>query len=97
MKTLKINHVAVWVLVLIHQVIGAIWFSPFAFAAKWVEYTGKSMADFSVATIAPYVISFVSAIITICITAWLFKKLHVENFMNRNILCICILAGLFLF
>lgn len=82
MKTLKINHAAVWVLVLIHQVIGGFWFSPFAFANKWIELTGKSMADFSNATFVPYVISIFGAVVLCYTMAWLFKKLNVTNFIT---------------
>ncbi len=82
MKTLKINHAAVWVLVLIHQIIGGIWYSPFAFANKWVELTGKSMADFSNASFMPYANSIVAAIILCYSIAWLFKKLEVTNFIT---------------
>lgn len=82
MKILKINHAAVWVLVLIHQIIGGMWFSPFAFAAKWTEYTGRSMSDFENASMIPYAVSIVSAIVMNYSMAWIFKKLNVENFIS---------------
>lgn len=82
MKTLKINHVAVWILVLLQQVIGAVWYSPYAFAGKWVELVGRSMGDFENAGLMPYFVSILSAIITTYIIAYLFKKLGVENFIS---------------
>lgn len=82
MKTLKINHAAVWILVLVHQIIGAVWYSPFFFAEKWVEFTGKSMSDFSNASIVPYFISIAASIITTYTIAYLFKKLSVANFVT---------------
>jgi len=80
MKTTKINHVAVWILVLVNQVIGAVWYSPFFFAEKWVELTGKTMSDFSNAGVAPYLFSIAASIITTYTIAYLFKKLSVQNF-----------------
>ena len=82
MKTLKLNHIAIWILVLVHQMIGAMWFSPLLFANKWIELTGKTMSDFENASPVPYVISVIGAIITIYSMAYLFKKLNVDNFMK---------------
>lgn len=78
----KINHVAVWILVLIHQIIGAMWYSPYLFAGRWVELTGKTMKDFENAGITPYFVSIIGAIITIYTMAYLFKNLNVENFIK---------------
>ena len=82
MKTLKINHAAVLVIVLLCQIIGAMWFSPFLFAEKWVMLTGKSMSDFANAGMTPYLVSIVSSIITTYTMAYLFVKLNVENFFT---------------
>lgn len=83
MKTLKINQPAVWILVLIHQIIGGIWYSPFLFANKWMMLTGKTAEQFSNAdAVKPYVVSFISSIITVYTMAYLFKKLNVENFIS---------------
>ena len=82
MKSLKINHAAVWILVLIHQIIGAMWFSPFLFAEKWMQLVGKSMQDFESATITPYIVSIINAIVMNYAMAYLFKKLNVANFMT---------------
>lgn len=82
MKTLKINHAAVWILVLIHQIIGAVWYSPFLFAGKWTELIGKSMSDFENASIMPYAFSIAASIITNYVMAYLFVKLGVENFIK---------------
>ena len=82
MKTLKINHAAVWILVLIHQIIGAVWYSPFMFAGKWTELIGKSASDFENAGMMPFVISIAASIITNYVIAYLFVKLGVENFIK---------------
>lgn len=82
MKTLKINHAAVFTIVLIQQVIGGMWYSPVLFAGPWIQLTGKTMADFENATFTPYVVSIVASIITTYIMAYLFKKLHVDNFLK---------------
>ena len=82
MKSLKINHAAVLVLVLIHQIVGAIWYSPFAFAEKWMSLIGNSMSDFENASFTPYVVSIIGAIITNYIIAYLFVKLDVRNLVK---------------
>ena len=82
MKSLKINHVAVWILVLVHQIIGGMWYSQIGFAGKWTELMGKSMSDFENAGITPFIFSIINAIIMVYSMAWLFKKLKVENFVN---------------
>jgi len=66
----------------IHQIIGAMWFSPFLFAEKWMQLMGKSMQDFENADITPYIISIINAIILNYAMAYLFLKLNVENFMR---------------
>lgn len=80
MKSLKINYAAVLVLVLLHQIIGAIWYSPFGFAEKWMSLSGNSMSDFENASFAPYVVSIIASVITNFIMAYLFIKLDVRNF-----------------
>jgi len=82
MKKLKINHAAVWILVMLHQVIGGIWYSPFLFGEKWTELIGKTMSDFSDAGMLPYVISIIASIITNYVMAYLFVKLGVDNFIK---------------
>ncbi|MEO8666119.1 MAG: DUF1761 domain-containing protein [Ignavibacteria bacterium] len=82
MKKLKINHVAVWILVIVHQAIGAGWYSPVAFAGQWTELMGKSMSDFENAGFTPFIFSIINAIIMVYSMAWLFKKLNVENFIS---------------
>ena len=82
MKTLKINHAAVWILVLVQQIIGGIWYSPFMFAEKWINLTGKTMADFSNASMTPYIVSILNSIIMLYVMAYLFKKLNVESFVT---------------
>lgn len=82
MKSLKINYAAVLVLVLLHQIIGAIWYSPFAFAEKWMSLIGNSMSDFENASFTPYIVSIIGAIITNYIMAYLFVKLDVRNFVK---------------
>ncbi len=82
MKNLKINHAAVWILVLVQQVIGYMWYSPLAFAIKWVELMGKSASDLQNATMLPFAFSITASVIMTYSMAYLFKKLRVENFVT---------------
>jgi small basic protein len=82
MKNLKINHGAVWILVLIQQIIGFMWYSPFAFASKWVELMGKSQSDFENINAMPFVVSIIGSVILTYSMAYLLKKLGVDNFVT---------------
>lgn len=79
MGDLKINHVAVWMLAVLHQVVGFFWYSPYLFADKWVQLTGLKPANFENQSPLPYAISFLGAVVTCYAMAWLFRRLRVET------------------
>jgi len=73
----QINHLAVWVLVVLHQLIPMGWYS--AFAVKWMALIGKNADDFKDVSMTPYFVAIISAIVTVYMTAWLFCKLNIDN------------------
>ncbi len=76
MKTQKINHLAVWLLVVMYQVIGAGWYGTFA--QQWMALTGLKESDFADPDPTPYIIAIVTAIIVNYGLAVLFIKLQVQ-------------------
>jgi len=80
MKTLKINHIAVWLVAILQQGIGAAWYG--IFGNRWMQLIGKQAADFDSQPIFPYIFSFTGAVIFCYVTAWLFTKLNIDNVLH---------------
>lgn len=79
MGKLKINHVAVWILVVVHQIIAVIWYAEFLFGKKWMQLLNKIAEDFQGASPLNYVIAIITAIVMTYMIAWLFTKINVDN------------------
>lgn len=80
MKELKINHAAVWVIVVLGQVIPALWYM--IFAEPWMEYNGLTMEDAQGAGATPYVVSIVTSIAFGYMLAWVFQRMGVQSVMD---------------
>lgn len=79
MQKLKINHFAVWVCVIIQQVIPALWFSELLFGRKWMEFTNLKEEDFANPSSVPFVASILVSIFVCYLMAWLFRELKTAN------------------
>lgn len=79
MNTQKINHFAVWTCVVVFQLISILWYSPFLFANKWMNYLGKSIDDFNGESADGLIFSIVGAVAFNYFFAWLLKQLKVDN------------------
>ena len=77
----KINHLAVWILVVAAQLIGGVWYSGALVVDKWMQYHGKTIADIGPekSDPTPFIISIVAAIIVNYALAWLFRRLNIAN------------------
>jgi hypothetical protein len=93
----KINHLAVWILVIFDQVLGATWYSVSLFGEPWLRYSGKTMADMNAShSMEPYLIAIVAAIVLNYALAWLFARLNISNAAaGLWIAVLCWLAFLF--
>jgi hypothetical protein len=69
----------VWVLALVHQFIGFIWFSPFLFSQRWLQLIGRPESDFASPSPLPFIISLVSAVVLCYLMAGLFTRLQVRT------------------
>lgn len=80
MNNFKINHAAVWVIVVLGQVIPAAWYG--AFAEPWMEFNKLTMEDATSAGNAPYVVSIISSISFGYMLAWVFGRMGVAGFVD---------------
>ena len=79
-KTVQINHPAVWILVVFNMILGFVWYSPYFFGNEWMKLLGKDMEFFKNAGIMPFIVAFITSVVTMYTLAWFFKKLQVKNF-----------------
>ncbi len=91
----KINHVAVWVLVLVHQLIGWGWYT--IFGEKWLNLHARTMTDIErTHNVGAYVFAIVAAIIVNYALAWLIVRLNATNAIaGLKIALLCWFAFLF--
>ena len=82
MKELKINHLAVWLIVVLAQVIPMGWYS--LFADPWMKYNDLTM-DFvqENESTTPYIASIIGSIIMAYTLAWLFKKMNIIKIRDK--------------
>jgi L-cystine uptake protein TcyP (sodium:dicarboxylate symporter family) len=93
--TVKINHVAVWILVLVHQLIGWGWYT--IFDEKWLNLHARTMTDIErTHNVGAYVFAIVAAIIVNYALAWLIVRLNATNAIaGLKIALLCWFAFLF--
>ena len=71
----KINHVAVWILVVVHQLIGWGWYA--FFGEKWLNLHARTMTDIEhTHNVSAYVFAIVTAIVVNYTLAWLISRLN---------------------
>ena len=74
----KINHLAVWLLVVAHQLIGFGWYK--IFGEMWLNYHAKTMTDIdNPHEIAPYLMAIVTAIAVNYALAWLCARMNAHT------------------
>src|SRR4051812_13839082 len=92
----RINHIAVWLLVIVDQAIGALWYSMAFVANPWITYHGKRMEDADASDFTPFIVAIIAAIVTNYTLAWLFSRLSVATAVaGLKLALICWFAFLF--
>ncbi len=91
----KINHLAVWILVVVHQLVGFGWYAVFGEA--WLNYHAKTMTDIErTHSVVPYLIAIVASIFVNYALAWLISRLSAANALaGLKIAIVCWFAFLF--
>jgi hypothetical protein len=71
----KINHLAVWILVVVHQLIGWGWYT--IFGEKWLDLHARTMTDIErTHNVGAYIFAVVTAIVVNYTLAWLISRLN---------------------
>lgn len=79
MENQKINHVAVWILVVFHQIVAVLWYAKFLFGNKWMQLLGKTESEFGAANPLQYIIAIITALAMTYLLAWIYKELKINN------------------
>ncbi|MDQ2824592.1 MAG: DUF1761 domain-containing protein [Verrucomicrobiota bacterium] len=74
----RINHLAVWILVVVHQLIGFGWYA--IFGNIWLNLHAKTMTDIeNPHDFAPYLMAIVASIIVNYALAWLIGRMNAHS------------------
>jgi hypothetical protein len=74
----KINHVAVWILVVVHQLIGFGWYA--VFGELWLRYHARTMTDIEQThDFVPYLVAIGASIAVNYALAWLMSRLNATS------------------
>ena len=74
----KINHLAVWILVVVHQLIGFGWYA--AFGELWLSYHARTMTDIErTHDFVPYLVAIAASVAVNYALAWLTSRLKATN------------------
>jgi len=90
-----INHLAVWILVIVHQLVGWGWYT--VFGEKWLNLHARTMTDIErTHNVGAYVFAVFTAIVVNYTLAWLIGRLDVANALaGLRIALVCWFAFLF--
>ena len=80
MKELKINHGAVWVIVVLGQAIPMLWYG--IFAEQWMNLNDLTEEDAMSGGSTPYIVSIITAIAFGYMLAWVFVRMNVKTWTD---------------
>ncbi len=91
----KVNHLAVWILVVAHQLIGFGWYA--VFGELWLSYHARTMTDIErTHDVVPYLVAIAASIVVNYALAWLISRLNDTNAVaGLKIAIVCWFAFLF--
>jgi len=91
----RINHLAVWILVIVHQLIGWGWYT--IFGDLWLNQHAKTMTDIErTHNVGAYVLAIVASIFVNYALAWLIARLNAPSALaGLKIALICWFGFLF--
>jgi hypothetical protein len=92
----RINHLAVWILVVVHQLIGGLWYG-LLFNNLWLNLHAKTMTDIdNPHEITPYVIAIGASIAVNYALAWMIARFEAPSALcGLKIALLCWFAFLF--
>ncbi len=90
-KKLRINHIAVWVVILLQQGVDLVWYG--LLRNKWMQLLAKQAIDFEATSVFAYVVSIAGEIAACYVTAWVFTKLNIDNLRDGVLLAALLWVG----
>ena len=83
MKVLRINYLAVLVAIVLQFILGFLWYGPF-FGDPWMGMVGLDMQTIEANPpgAGEWITNVVSAVLSMLVLAWLFKKIGVESWLR---------------
>ena len=83
MKELKINHLAVWVGIILQFVLGFLWYGPL-FGESWMGMVGLDLASIEAdpAGASEWITNIISSVVGVYVLAWLLTKLNADTWMK---------------
>lgn len=80
MKALKINHLAVWVTVIVLTILGFLWYGPI-FGDTWMAMVGldEATVEANPPSAGVWITNLIATVVPAYALAWLFTKLNVES------------------
>ena len=91
----RINHLAVWILVIVHQLIGWGWYA--IFGEMWLNYHARTMTDIErTHNVSAYLIAIVASIFVNYALAWFIRRTNAASAAaGLKVALICWFAFLF--
>jgi len=81
MKQPTINHLAVWLIVIIGQVVPALWYG--LFSESWMSYNDLTMEYIEEnQRVVPYIASVISSVIFAYVLAWVYQQMGVDSALS---------------
>lgn len=78
----RVNHLAIFLLIIVHQAVGFVWYTPNVFGDKWLAFIGKTPEEIDPSNPFPYIISVLSSIVLCYTMAIFFRVFAVENILK---------------
>ena len=82
MKQQKINHLAVWILVILIQTFPIIWYDNIFFGIRWAELNNLTAEDFENFGYKGFIVALIAGVALVYALAWLFIRLKVASGME---------------
>lgn len=73
------DHTIVFVAVIIHQALGAVWYSAGVMGMRWLAAQGKTLEQIDPTNKTPFLISIISSFVYCYFLRWLISKLNVSH------------------
>ena len=91
MNNLKINHLTVWVCIILMHVFGFLWYGPL-FGEKWMMHVGMDQATMQGESMNAgiWILNSLAIIAPIYLLAWLFLKMNITTGLQGALLAFLI-------